>query len=234
MMDQEKFGNFIKEIRKKNNLTQKQLADKYNVTYQAVSKWENGKNMPDMTLIKQMSEDFQISLEEMLDGELKQKKNPKKNNILMIILVGIGLIILVGIWKNNDDDFKFKTLSSQCENFNIAGNIAYNDKKTSIYITNIQYCGKEKDREEYEEIECVLYEANEDIAKKISGYSYHEEENITLDEFLKLVTLSVDDYQKSCKEYSENSLYLSINATDITGKVTTYKIPLSLEQSCMN
>lgn len=41
-MDQEKFGKFIKEIRAKNNLTQKQLADKYHVTYQAVSKWENG------------------------------------------------------------------------------------------------------------------------------------------------------------------------------------------------
>ncbi len=41
-MNQEKFGKFIKDIRKKHNLTQKQLADKYNVTYQAVSKWENG------------------------------------------------------------------------------------------------------------------------------------------------------------------------------------------------
>ncbi len=38
-MDQEKIGKFIKEIRKKNNLTQKDLANKYNVTYQAVSKW---------------------------------------------------------------------------------------------------------------------------------------------------------------------------------------------------
>ena len=61
-MNQEKFGKFIKEIRKKNNLTQKQLADKYNVTYQAVSKWENGRNMPDTTLIKQMSNDFDIRL----------------------------------------------------------------------------------------------------------------------------------------------------------------------------
>ena len=83
-------------------------------------------------------------------------------------------------------------------------------------------------------IECVLYEAHDDIAKKISGYSYQEEENITLDEFLKLVTLSVDDYQKTCREYSENSLYLSINAQDKAGKITTYKIPLSLEQSCIN
>ena len=133
----------------------------------------------------------------------------------------------------DDGDFKFKTLASQCENFNISGNIAYNDKKTSIYITNIQYCG-EPDLKDYEMIECVLYEAHDDIAKKIGGYSYQEDENITLEEFLELVTLSVDDYQKTCREYSENSLYLSINAQDEVGKITTYKIPLSLEQSCIN
>lgn len=73
-MDQEKIGNFIKEIRTKNNLTQKQFADKYNVTYQAVSKWENGKNMPDVALIKQISKDFNISLEEIYNGELNINK----------------------------------------------------------------------------------------------------------------------------------------------------------------
>ena len=65
-MDQEKFGNFIKTIRKNNNLTQKEFADKYGVTYQAVSKWERGLNMPDTALIKQMSKDFNISIEELL------------------------------------------------------------------------------------------------------------------------------------------------------------------------
>ena len=78
-MDQEKFGKLIKEIRKKNNLTQNDLANKYNVTYQAVSKWENGKNMPDMALIKQISNDFNISLEEMLDV-------PKKNQTVMTLI----------------------------------------------------------------------------------------------------------------------------------------------------
>ena len=59
-MDQEKFGKFIKQIRKDHNLTQKQLAEKYNVTYQAVSKWETGKNMPDISLIKQIAKDFNV------------------------------------------------------------------------------------------------------------------------------------------------------------------------------
>lgn len=44
-MDQERIGKTIREIRIKNKLSQKELADKYNVTYQAVSKWENGKHL---------------------------------------------------------------------------------------------------------------------------------------------------------------------------------------------
>lgn len=63
IMNQEKFGKLIKDIRKKNKLTQKQLADKYNVTYQAVSKWENGLNMSYAVLMLEVSKDFGISLE---------------------------------------------------------------------------------------------------------------------------------------------------------------------------
>ena len=74
-MNQEEFGKIIKKIRKDNNLTQQQLANKYNVTYQAVSKWENGKNMPDTVIIKQIAE-------EILSGNIniypyyKKKKTP--------------------------------------------------------------------------------------------------------------------------------------------------------------
>ncbi len=230
-MDQEKFGKFIKEIRKKNNLTQKQLAEKYNVTYQAVSKWENGKNMPDMALIKQMSKDFNISLEDMFEGKLKPKKNNKKILLIILFVVLIAVIIfLIILVQKGNSDFQFKTLSSACEDFNISGNIAYNDQKSSIYITGIEYCGEENN-EEYEEIECILYEKDNDTSKEISSTIYNGG-SITLQEYLQTVTLSVDDYQKICKEYSENSLYLTINAKDSDNKITSYHIPLSFEESC--
>ena len=73
-MDQEKIGKLIKEIRQKNNLTQKQFADKYGITYQAVSKWENGKNMPDVSLLKQISKDFKVNIEDLLEGNISPKK----------------------------------------------------------------------------------------------------------------------------------------------------------------
>lgn len=232
-MNQDNFGNFIKEIRKKNNLTQKQLAERYNVTYQAVSKWENGKNMPDTILLKQMSEDFNISLEDIIDGNLNNKRKSKKHLYLILFIFILILTITIYLIINNinNDDFSFKTLSSSCNNFDVSGNIAYNDKKSSIYLTNIKYCGKDTN-EKYKKIECILYESNDNIEKKIEAFNYNENKEITLDTFLKQITFTVDDYKKTCKEYSKNSLYLAINATDKNDKTTTYKIPLKLENSC--
>ena len=236
-MNQEKFGVFIKEIRKKNNLTQKQLAEKYNVTYQAVSKWENGRNMPDTYLIKQISKDFNVSLDELFDGEFKNNenkkdvKNKKKIIIFFMTIVFMLLIVTIIFLLNNNDDFKFKTLSSNCENFNISGNIAYNKNKSAIYITNIKYCGG-NDTTKYKQIECTLYEEHNDIAKKISSYKYNEEKFIKLEDFLQNVTFTVDNYEANCKEYNDNTLYLSIFATNNKDELIVYKIPLKFQESC--
>lgn len=145
VLNPEKVGKFIKKLRKDNNLTQQKLADKYGVTYQAVSKWENGINLPDVTLIRQMSKDFDISIEDILDGNLITKKKNRNKNILIgsillivIIAIIIGTIIIV---KNINDNktFKFKTLSTTCNEFNVSGSIAYDKKKSSIYISHINY-----------------------------------------------------------------------------------------------
>ena len=53
-MNSEKIGKFIYDLRKKYDLTQKELADKLNVTAQAVSKWENGRGVPDIELLKKL------------------------------------------------------------------------------------------------------------------------------------------------------------------------------------
>lgn len=230
-MDQEKFGKFIKEIRQNHNLTQKEFAEKYHVSYQAVSKWENGKNMPDTALIKQISEDFNISLEELYNGEFKNRK--KKKLILfsaLILLIIVFMIIFLILFK--EDDFQFKTLSANCPNFTISGNIAYNDKKSAIYISNIEYCGGEE-TEKYKNIECILYEKNGQAENEISSYKYKGKDKIDLEEFLKEVTFTIDDYEKTCKVYKDNTLFLKVNASDDKHKITTYEIPLKLDESCL-
>ena len=68
-MDQIKIGKFISSVRKEKKLTQKQLADKLGITDRAISKWENGKSMPDLSLLKPICDVLDISINELLSGE---------------------------------------------------------------------------------------------------------------------------------------------------------------------
>ena len=74
-MDQIKIGKFIAECRKKNNLTQMQLAEKLNITDRAISKWENGKGMPDSSIMLDLCNELKISVNELLSGEVIQMEN---------------------------------------------------------------------------------------------------------------------------------------------------------------
>ncbi len=79
-MDQKKIGKFIAERRKAVNLTQMQLAEKLNITDRAVSKWENGLAMPDVSIILELCGILKISADELLNGELVTGANACKEN----------------------------------------------------------------------------------------------------------------------------------------------------------
>ena len=110
-MNQIKIGKFIAECRKKNNLTQMQLAEKLNVTDKAVSKWENGKAMPDSSLMLDLCKELKISVNELLSGEMIEMNNYDKRaeeNLLKLnksneykskklVQFGIVIILLVFI-----------------------------------------------------------------------------------------------------------------------------------------
>lgn len=231
-MEQEKIGKFIKEIRIKNNLTQKDLADRLGVTYQAVSKWENGKNIPDLSLMKEIAKIFNVDINEILDGERKNKKRKKRFFIIIpIIMIGLITIVCFILFLQKNNTFEFKTISTTCKNFDITGSIAYNQDKTSIYISDVNYCGEQNDIV-YKKIECKLYQSYENTITEINSYSNHQSE--TLEVFLKEVKFKIDNYSKICKEVSNSNLYLEITATSQNDEITTYKIPLILEDSCIN
>ena len=84
-MDQIKIGKFIAECRKKNNLTQMQLAEKLNITDRAISKWENGKAMPDSSIMLDLCNELKISVNELLSGEMIEMKeyNKKTEELLL-------------------------------------------------------------------------------------------------------------------------------------------------------
>lgn len=73
-MDQIKIGRFIKELRKEQNLTQEELAEKFGVARRTVSRWETGSNMPDLDILVEMADFYDVDLREILDGERKSEK----------------------------------------------------------------------------------------------------------------------------------------------------------------
>ncbi|MBE6534772.1 MAG: helix-turn-helix transcriptional regulator [Ruminococcaceae bacterium] len=113
-MDQIKIGRFIAESRKKNDLTQMQLAEKLNITDRAVSKWENGKAMPDSSIMLELCDILKITVNELLCGEkiVMENSNQKNEQLLldmakeleqknktvwtsMWVIMGISLMVLL-------------------------------------------------------------------------------------------------------------------------------------------
>lgn len=112
-MDQIKIGKFIAECRKNKNLTQMQLAEKMGVTDRAVSKWENGRSLPDSSIMLDLCKELGISVNDLLSGEVvtmenynkeleknlvdmaKQKEEADKKLLHLEIVMGVACIIVM-------------------------------------------------------------------------------------------------------------------------------------------
>ena len=128
-MDQIKIGAFIAEKRKEKGLTQFQLAERLNVTDRAVSKWENGKNLPDSAIMLDLCRELGISVNDLLHGEVitvennnkkyedqllelvKQKEEADKKLLRLAIVLGVlstvilFIPIIIGAYLEGIEDF---------------------------------------------------------------------------------------------------------------------------------
>ena len=114
-MNQVKVGKFIAECRKNNNLTQKQLAEKLNITDRAISKWENGRSLPDSSIMLELCDILKINVNDLLNGEVvlvdnykekseklilemaKQKEEADRRLLFLEIVIGVfSVIVLLG------------------------------------------------------------------------------------------------------------------------------------------
>ena len=119
-MNQEKIGKFIANLRKEKNMTQQDLAKKLGVTDRAISKWENGRGLPDYSLLQDLCDTLSISINELFSGEKLSKEDYKtkaeenmsklindnyseKKKINWIIAISVAIVylsisILFDIW----------------------------------------------------------------------------------------------------------------------------------------
>lgn len=105
-MDQEKIGKFIAEMRKQKNMTQQDLADKLKVSNKTIGNWENGRNMPDLSLFKPLCNELGITADELILGEKigndSKKKEKAKNLIVDFFFETI-----------EEDEFESKTIETE-------------------------------------------------------------------------------------------------------------------------
>ncbi len=72
-MEQQKVGSFLKMLRREKSLTQEQLAEQLHISGRTVSRWETGSNMPDISLLVELAEFYEVSIPEIIDGERKSE-----------------------------------------------------------------------------------------------------------------------------------------------------------------
>ena len=124
-MNNKKIGQFISVLRKELNYSQKDLADKLNVTDKAVSKWETGRSAPDVSMLLPLSEVLEVSVTEILKGEricqeeIHTASNEvivmtlKKSKVKIMVAIILVVIILIGLICSYPAYHYFSTISEK-------------------------------------------------------------------------------------------------------------------------
>ena len=73
-MDQIKIGEFLRELRKEKNQSQEQIAERFGVSSRSVSRWENGNTMPDISIMIELADYYEVDLRDLLSGEGRVRK----------------------------------------------------------------------------------------------------------------------------------------------------------------
>lgn len=170
-MNQEKIGKYIVECRKKKNMTQQELAEKLGVSDRTIGNWENGRNMPDLSLFKPLSEILGISIAELIDGGKIDKNNiaykseeiltntinyqtekiRKKENKYIFFICFLSLIIIIALNVNtifNNDSLEYLPLIVLGVIFIFLGIMNYKGNISSIHWYNRRNVSK-KDVKNY-------------------------------------------------------------------------------------
>lgn len=203
-MDQEKLGKFIEKLRKDKNWTQKDLGEKLGVSNGAVSKWECGNNLPDISMLEPLSKALDISVMNLLNCQEpseEERELEKQNNIRKICFRNLKyltcilcLILLISLCclplvinsvrnlskknKTEDDTVRvFEFVSDNHDNIFIQGYIIFNENETIINMVNMKYHNIERGttNETYaENIKVILEIDDKEIYKFITNENFNE------------------------------------------------------------
>lgn len=212
-MDLNKVGSFIASLRKEKGLTQVELGILLNVNDKTVSRWETGKNAPDISMLNDLSEKLDISVKELLNGErnlekdinieaLKYYNNRGKKRILIFAIIAILIILLISILLfsiNKYNQYKVFKVYSSNSNLNLEGIVVLNPHRNIIVLRNIEY--SDYNEGTTDEISSKSYYvkllSNDKIIK---NEIYNFDKEMSLRDFLETYTLYVDESLKNSED----------------------------------
>lgn len=231
-MDQIKIGKLIAKQRKEKGLTQQDLGDKVGVGYRAVSKWETGQTLPDISIINELSEILGITADELLKGELNKqpKTTPKSKKKYLLLLIPLIILItsIVFIIKQNNKVYEYDLKSATPTDYQVEGKIIIKGNVITINIDKVGFIDYNLKRTMIKNYEYKL-STNE---KSLVGVGYNDASNtlvkeISISEFQKIFKIYYHDKVPiSNEEIINNGLELEFNFIDINDNVINKKLKI--------
>ena len=159
-MDQMKIGSFLKELRKEKDITQEELAEALCVSNRSVSRWENGRTLPDFDLLIELADHYGVSIDEIMNGRRKEEQtvdketkdtlyrvaeytNAEKDRLMRTLhgfawlAIAAWIIILVTIYLGKTEEGLWETVYSFSTGFAF-GTAILTLLYTSVYMGKIQ------------------------------------------------------------------------------------------------
>ena len=178
-MGNNQVGKFIQQLRKKKNLTQKELADQLFVTDKAVSKWERGLSFPDVTILNSLADILGVEASEILNGQLKedQKLNShthiskKKKMVLFLLLFILVCVVIFWIFFKQKDSFPYQFVTTEELECSAKAKLYYQEGDRKIYT----YCLssiKVKEGENLLELKNFIQKKNYNLDEMIQQLTY--------------------------------------------------------------
>lgn len=133
-------GKFISKLRKDKKLTQEELAVLLNANSRTISKWENGLNVPDTVYLHELSNIFNVSIDELLDGKRKPKYSfLRLKYIIPIFIFLIMFLFLILYFINNYNKVKMYNIYFDNDFVFISGNSTFTQNDSIINIDKIEF-----------------------------------------------------------------------------------------------
>lgn len=252
-MDQNKIGKFIEKARKARHLTQQQLADILGVSNTAISKWEHGNNLPDISMLEPLSIALKVDMLDLLTAQSsthtkvsKKCAQQRKNKSIRFILIVITLILFIlttnFITYHNCNKITERILSEQIQVYKISSNnidyvvegyIIFNNKENLVYIEKIAFQGLENHNIDYTKIKEVNYYLELNGYKIFKQTSHIEEKTTTLNNIFK--QYKGNSYKNDNKYFNKNRNFkeanLIIQMTDNKGDKFEISVSVILKKS---